>query len=186
MGSVDNIDTEISQAPHKNLIKDGYRCSNKVNYIPQMLRWEMCLFHLKSRVSILLHIVKSDPLSPKEDIWRKHLVGDSLASDKLSPSVIPRINGVMSKHSLIATLTFPVGIIMSECIDALTSYLLTSQTDTSASLDLPTSVSCAWWILYQTIPQANSVTVTMQQYNHPDAVVIQKERCVEKWRRQGD
>jgi len=37
MGSADNSDTEISEAVHKNLIKDGYRSSNKVNYIPQML-----------------------------------------------------------------------------------------------------------------------------------------------------
>ncbi|KAF8252847.1 hypothetical protein K440DRAFT_509360, partial [Wilcoxina mikolae CBS 423.85] len=40
MGSVDNSDTEVSEAVHKNLIKGGYRASNKVDYIPQMLRWE--------------------------------------------------------------------------------------------------------------------------------------------------
>ncbi|KAF8252853.1 hypothetical protein K440DRAFT_518881, partial [Wilcoxina mikolae CBS 423.85] len=40
MGSPDNSDTEVSEAAHKNLIKDGYRASNKVDYIPQMLRWE--------------------------------------------------------------------------------------------------------------------------------------------------
>jgi hypothetical protein len=56
MGSPDNRDTEISEAAHKNLIMDAYCCSNKVNYIPQMLRWEMCLFHIKSRVSVLLHL----------------------------------------------------------------------------------------------------------------------------------
>jgi len=37
MGSADNSDTEISEATHKNLIKDGYRFSNNVYYIPQML-----------------------------------------------------------------------------------------------------------------------------------------------------
>jgi hypothetical protein len=67
MGSADNSDTEISEAAHKNLFTDGYRFSNKVNYIPQMLRWETRLFHIKSRVSILLHIVELDPLSPKAD-----------------------------------------------------------------------------------------------------------------------
>ncbi|KAF8248438.1 hypothetical protein K440DRAFT_509219, partial [Wilcoxina mikolae CBS 423.85] len=40
MGSADNSDTKVSEAAHKNLIKDGYRASNKVDYIPQMLRWE--------------------------------------------------------------------------------------------------------------------------------------------------
>jgi hypothetical protein len=58
MGSADNRATEISEAVHKNLIKDGYHSSNKVNYIPQMLRWETRLFHIKSRVRILLHFVK--------------------------------------------------------------------------------------------------------------------------------
>jgi len=62
MGSADNSDTEISEAAHKNLIKDGYRSSNKVYCIPQMLRWETRLFHIKLRVSILLHIFKLDPL----------------------------------------------------------------------------------------------------------------------------
>ncbi|KAF8248627.1 hypothetical protein K440DRAFT_546789 [Wilcoxina mikolae CBS 423.85] len=37
MGSADNSDTEVSEAAHKNLIKDDYRTSNKVDYIPQML-----------------------------------------------------------------------------------------------------------------------------------------------------
>ncbi|KAF8252514.1 hypothetical protein K440DRAFT_536575, partial [Wilcoxina mikolae CBS 423.85] len=37
MGSTDNSDTEVSEAAHKNLIKDGYRTSNKVDYILQML-----------------------------------------------------------------------------------------------------------------------------------------------------
>ncbi|KAF8247655.1 hypothetical protein K440DRAFT_516648, partial [Wilcoxina mikolae CBS 423.85] len=40
MGSDDNSDTEVSEAAHKNIINDGYRASNKVDYIPQMLRWE--------------------------------------------------------------------------------------------------------------------------------------------------
>jgi hypothetical protein len=186
MGSADNSDTEISEAAHKNLIKDGYRSSNKVNYIPQMLRWETRLFHIKSRVSILLHIVKLDPLSPKADICRKLLVGDSLASDKLSPGLIPRINGVMSKRNTIATLTFPEGISISEFIDALTSYLSTFQADTSARLDLRTSGSRASWILRQKIYRANGVTVTIQQHNNPDTVVVQMARCVEKWRGQGN
>ncbi|KAF8253551.1 hypothetical protein K440DRAFT_533531, partial [Wilcoxina mikolae CBS 423.85] len=40
MGSADNSDTEVSEVAHKNLIKDGYRASNKVDYIQQMLQWE--------------------------------------------------------------------------------------------------------------------------------------------------
>ncbi|KAF8251312.1 hypothetical protein K440DRAFT_515952, partial [Wilcoxina mikolae CBS 423.85] len=40
MGSPDNSDTEVSKAIHENLFKDGYRTSNKVGYILQMLRWE--------------------------------------------------------------------------------------------------------------------------------------------------
>jgi hypothetical protein len=113
MGSADNSDSEISEAALKNLIKDGYHSSNKVNYIPQMLRWETRLFHNKSRVSILLHIIKLDLLSPKADICRKLLVGDFLASNKFSPGVIPSIKGVMSKRNTISTLTLPEGISIS-------------------------------------------------------------------------
>jgi len=186
MGSADNSDNKISEAAHKNIIKDGYHSFNKVNYIPQMLRWEIHLFHIKSKVSILRYIIQSDPLSPKEDICRKLLVPDFLTSDKLSPSLIPRINGVMSKHSMIATLTFPEGISISEFIDTLTCYVSIFQADTSASLGLQTSGSCASWILHQKIHQLNSVTVTIQQHNNPDAVVVQKARCVEKWCGQGN
>jgi hypothetical protein len=127
-----------------------------------MLRWETCLFHIKSRVSILLHIVKSGPLSLKTDICRKLLVGDSLASDRLSPSLIPRIKGVMSKCNAIETLTFAEGISISEFIDALISYFSTYQVDTSDSLDRRTSASHAWWILLEMIYCANGVTVTIQ------------------------
>ena len=37
VGSADNSDTERSEAAHKNLMKDDYHSSNKVNYIPQIL-----------------------------------------------------------------------------------------------------------------------------------------------------
>jgi hypothetical protein len=70
MGSADNCDPKISEGAHRNLIKDGYCSSNKDNNIQQMLQWEMRLFHIKSGVSIRLHIVKSDCLLPKADICR--------------------------------------------------------------------------------------------------------------------
>jgi hypothetical protein len=141
MGSTDIRDTKISEATHKNIIKDGYHSSDKVNYIAQMLRWEMHQFHIKSRVRILQHIVKSYPLLPKADICRELPVGDSLAFDKLSPGLTPCINGVMRKRSMFATLTFPQGIIISVFIDALTFYLSTLQANTSSSLDIRTSGS---------------------------------------------
>jgi len=65
-------------------------------------------------------MVKSDPPLPKADTCRELHVGDSLPSDKLSPSIIPRSNGDMSKGSMIASLTFPEVISKSEFIDALT------------------------------------------------------------------
>jgi len=120
MGSTDHSDTEISEAPLKNLIPDGHHSSNKVDYFLQMLQREVHLMHIMSRVSIPLHIVISDCLLLKADICRKHIVGDSLASDKLSPSVIPCIKLVMSKRYLIATLLFSEGISISQLIDALT------------------------------------------------------------------
>jgi hypothetical protein len=92
----------------------------------------------------------------------------------------------MSKHNTVATLTFPEGISISEVIDALTSYFLTFQADTSASLDLRTSRSRASWILRQMLYRANGVTVTIQQHNNPVTVVVQKARCVEKWCGQGN
>jgi len=153
MGSVDNCDTELSDAAPTNLIKNGNCSSNMVNYIPQMLRWETCLLHIKSRVSILLHIVKSDPLLLKADICRKLLLRNSQASDKLSSGLIPRISEVMSKCTTIATLTFPEGISISEFNDTLTSYFSTFQADTSASLDLWTCGSRASWILRQRYPE---------------------------------
>jgi len=92
----------------------------------------------------------------------------------------------MSKCNTIATLTFPEGIRISEFIDALRFDFSTFQADTSASLDLWTSRSRASWILPQQIYRANGITVTIQQHNNPDTVVVQKARCVEKWRGQGN
>jgi len=143
MGFADNSDTEISEAPHNNLIKDGYCSSNKVGYIPQMLQWEMHLFHIKSRVSILLHIVNLHFFPPKADIFKGLLLRDPQVSNKLSPRLIPRINGVISKCKTIVTLTFPEGTTISDLIDALTSYFSTFQVDMSASLDIRTSGSRA-------------------------------------------
>jgi len=107
-------------------------------------------------------------------------------SNKLSPSLMPRINGVMSKCSMIATLTFPEGINISEVIDALTSYFSKFEADTSASLERRSSRSRASLILQQNIPLANGITGTRQQHNYPDGVVVQKAKCVEKWCGQGN
>jgi len=141
--------------------------------------------HIMSRVSIPLHIVISDCLLLKADICRKHIVGDSLASDKLSPSVIPCIKLVMSKRYLIATLLFLEGISISQLIDALTWYFSTFQVETCTNLHLWTSGAGALCILRHKIFQANVITVTVWQHNNPDSGVVQKATCVEKLHRLG-
>ncbi|KAF8245588.1 hypothetical protein K440DRAFT_555460, partial [Wilcoxina mikolae CBS 423.85] len=67
IGSADNSDTEVFEAAHKNLIKDSYRTSNKVDYILQLLQWEIRFFHIKLRVSILQYMIEAAPLSAKAD-----------------------------------------------------------------------------------------------------------------------
>jgi len=146
-GSPSNNDTEISGVFHMNFILDHYHSFNMGHYIWQIIQLEMPLFHLKLWVSILLHIVKWDPISWKADICRKHLVEDSPASDKLSPRLIPRITGVMSESSAIATLSFPEGIGISVLIDPLTSYCSPIQVDMGTSIDLRTTESCVCSIL---------------------------------------
>jgi len=94
-------------------------------------------------------------------------------SDKLLPSFIPHINTVMSRRSMIATLTHPDGISISKFIDALTSNFLTFQVDTTASRDLWTSRSRASMILHLKIHRANDISVTLKQHNTPDAVVVE-------------
>jgi len=56
MGSHDNSDTEISEAAHETLLKDGYHYSQLVSNIPQMLQWETHPFDIKSRVRVRRHI----------------------------------------------------------------------------------------------------------------------------------
>lgn len=146
-----------------------------------MLGWEMGLFHIKARVSILQHIVKSDPLMPKDHLCRKLLLEDPLASDKISAGLIPRINGVVSKRNTTAIVTFPEDISILDFSDALILDLSTLQVDKSASLDLQTSQSNPSWILCQKIYRATSITHTIQQDNNLDPVVVQTERCVKKW-----
>jgi len=84
--SANNSDTKISEPTDKNLIMDGYCSSNKVNCILQILRWEMCPFRTRSRVTIRLHMGISNPLSPMADIRTQLLGGDCLVSDILSHS----------------------------------------------------------------------------------------------------
>jgi len=52
IGSADTSNTEISEAAHKNLVKNGSSSSIKVNYILQLLQWKTHLFHMQSRLSI--------------------------------------------------------------------------------------------------------------------------------------
>jgi len=82
----------------------------------------MCLFHIKSKEFLLLHIAKSDPVLPKTDICRLLLVGESLASNKILPSLMAYTNRVIRKYSMISTLIFPEGISILEYIDTLLSY----------------------------------------------------------------
>jgi len=167
MASADYTNMEIYEVTYKGLIKHAYHSSSKVNSIPQMLRWEMQRFHIKLKVCILLHIVKSDPLWLKVDICRDLLGGDSLTSNIVSTtSFIPRINSVMSKHSMIATQTFPDSISILELINTLTSYYSTFQADTSSRLELQTSRSHPSCILCQLMYQAISVTITIQQHSN--------------------
>jgi len=161
MGTANNSYTEISETTHKILIKDSYRASNKVNCILQMFWWGTHIIDIKSSVRILLHIVISDPISPKSAIRRKLLVRDSLASDKLSPALIPHINRVMSKCNRIVTITFPEGISILERIATLTSYCSTCQTDTCMSPHPQTSGFHASWISPQELYRGNGVTVTI-------------------------
>jgi len=101
---------DIVHATHNKLNKDSYYSSHKVCYIPQTLLLDIQLIHIKPRVSMLLDIIWHDPLSLKEVTFQELLMGNSLASNNLSPSVIPDINRVMSKWNTIVTLTFPVSI----------------------------------------------------------------------------
>jgi len=87
---------------------------------------------------------------------------------------------------MIATLTFPEGISISEFIDALTFYFSTFEVDMSGSPVVRTSTSHPSCIVHENIHQANGITVTIQQHINPDAVVVQKARCVEKWCGQGN
>jgi len=110
LGCAKHSETEMYESTDKNLFEDGYHSFNKVSYIPQMWQLERCLFHIKSRVHIQLHIVKTDLISPKADMCRKLLVGDSLASNTLAPSLMPRIKCVMCTHNTPASVIFPSGI----------------------------------------------------------------------------
>jgi hypothetical protein len=98
--------------------------------------------------------------------------------------LMPHINRVMSTGNTIATLTFPGGSSITEFIDALTSYFLIFYADTSASQDVPNSGSRSSCILHLAIYRPNGITVTVQQQNNPDRVLVQKARCVEKWHSQ--
>ncbi|KAF8243948.1 hypothetical protein K440DRAFT_636662 [Wilcoxina mikolae CBS 423.85] len=75
---------------------------------------------------------------------------------------------------------------MSEFIQSLTSYFAAFRMDPDDSPDLRASGSRESWILHQKIHIVNGVTVTIQQHNNPGAVIVQKARFVEKWRKHGN
>ena len=81
-------------------------------------------------------MIEAAPLSPKTDIFRKLLIGDSHLCDKLIPSLNPCINGVMRKRNSIVSLVFPNDIPISEFIQSLTSYFVLFHIDPAASPNL--------------------------------------------------
>jgi hypothetical protein len=66
------------------------------------------------------------------------------------------------------------------CVDPVTYYLLTLQVETSGSPDLGTSGLHTSCILRETIYPANGVSVTIQQHNNPDTVVLPEAKCMVK------
>jgi hypothetical protein len=122
IGTADNTDTKICEAAYKNHIKNSYHSSKNIEYSLQPLGWEMCLFHIKSKVFLLLHIGKSDHVLPKTDICRLLLLGKSLASNGISPSLMACTNRVIRKCSMISIPIFLEGISILEYIDNLSSH----------------------------------------------------------------
>src|SRR5438270_587761 len=105
MGSADNSDTECTEEAHSWLIKSAYRSTNKMDlkYVAQMLQWEQRLFNVKSRVSILRHIITAYPDSPKSTVC-KLLVDPEPDKSTLRT---PQINGLARKRTPLTSLTLP-------------------------------------------------------------------------------
>lgn len=101
----------------------------------------MCLVYLKLRVSIVLPITNSDPLSPKADNCKMFHVEDSPASKKLATSVILCIGVVMCNCNEIATPACPQCINISAHNNPMRVYFSIFQLDRNARLDVHTSQS---------------------------------------------
>lgn len=139
----------------------------------------MCLFHIKSRVSILLHILSSHLLWPKADMYRMLHVGNSLGSDKLTPSLIPQIDTVITIPNMIVTLSCSEGINILELINVVTFHISIFNVCMSTSIHQGKSRAHELCILRQNQYLANCGNVTIQQHNHPNAVVVQR---LDVWR----
>ena len=118
MGSSDNMDTEQTESAHRWLIKDGYRASNKVEYVPQILERERRLFHIKGRVNLYLYIISHHWSS--RDALRCQLLVEPLPIP--SEIALPRLSGLEGSRIVLASLTGHPCFALSELLSTLTNH----------------------------------------------------------------
>ena len=115
MGSSDNTDTEQMESIHRWLIKDRYRASNKVDYVPQILELERRLFHIKGRVNLNRYIISHHQLS-RHALRRQLLVERLLIPPEIAP---PRLSGLEGSRILLASPTGHPRFALSELLSTL-------------------------------------------------------------------
>ena len=181
MGSSDNTDTEQTESAHRWLIKDGYRASNKVEYVPQILEWERRLFHIKGRVNLYRYII-SHHRSSRHALRCQLLVEPLPIPPEITP---PRLSGLEGSRILLASLTGHPRFALSELLSTLTNHWRELPQGIHTSPELQSLGGHQTWVLRQKIRPATGITITFPKHNHPQGVVVQKVRCTLNWRKSG-
>ena len=179
MGSADNTDTEQTESAHRWLIKDGYRASNKVDYVPQILEWERRLFHIKNRVNLYRYLIAHHRSS-------QHAPTCQLLVEPLSipPEIAPpRLSRLEKRRVLLASLTRHSRFTLSELLGALVNHWRGLPQSIHTSPELQSFGGQRTWVLRQRICVAAGITITVPKHNQPRGVAMQRARCTFNWRK---
>lgn len=176
-GSTDNTDTEVSESAHSWLIKDAYRATNKVDYIPQMLKWEKRQFIIKDRLNILQSI--ADDISDHRASQCQLMIDPKAPVAKPGP---PKLSGLGTKCIPIQSFKFPNKASLNCLLDAFCMYLSQLRSNPQASRDLQHFGGSKQWASSRKVMVATGVTTTCQSHNNPDKTLTERARCMPKWR----
>ncbi|KAI5801105.1 hypothetical protein EDC01DRAFT_780849 [Geopyxis carbonaria] len=182
VGSCDHTDTEAFESAHHWMCKLAYRASNKVNYDVQMLAWEQRLFYIKSRLSVLRHILKEKPTSRHADLCLRMLINKPMLPKAIAA---PALIGISHGRRLkISTLTFhklSLDVSFTEGLANHFKYLADKHPEHLGPRLRRNRADARWWKT-QKVRRGTGLCCVSESVNEDTGIRQEFARCTSSWR----